>query len=75
MILDILKELEATSSRLEKEAILKREQNNALLKQVFFLAYDPFTQFYIRKIPSYVTEENPHRRSCVSRIRLRPLSS
>jgi hypothetical protein len=59
MILDILKELEATSSRLEKEAILKREQNNALLKQVFFLAYDPFTQFYIRKIPSYVTEENP----------------
>ena len=59
MILDILKELEATSSRLEKEAILKREENNELLKRVFFLAYDPFTQFYIRKIPSYVTEEKP----------------
>ena len=53
MILDILKELEATSSRLEKEAILKREQNNKLLKRVFFLAYDPFTQFYQRKIPAY----------------------
>ncbi len=53
MILDILKELEATSSRLEKEAILKREENNKLLKRVFFLAYDPFTQFYIRKIPEY----------------------
>ena len=53
MILDILKELEATSSRLEKEAILKREENNKLLKRVFFLAYDPFTQFYIRKIPAY----------------------
>lgn len=56
MILDILKELEATSSRLEKEAILKREHNNATLKRVFFLAYDPFTQFYIRKIPKYMTD-------------------
>ena len=56
MILDILKEIEATSSRLEKEAILKREQNNATLKRVFFLAYDPFTQFYIRKIPKYMTD-------------------
>jgi hypothetical protein len=53
MILSILNELESTSSRLEKEAILKREQYNALLKRVFFLAYDPFTQFYIRKIPAY----------------------
>ena len=53
MILSILNELESTSSRLEKEAILKREQHNALLKRVFFLAYDPFTQFYIRKIPAY----------------------
>jgi hypothetical protein len=55
MILQILNELAATSSRLEKEAILKREVNNELLKRVFFLAYDPFTQFYIRKIPKYET--------------------
>lgn len=53
MIIDILIELASTSSRLEKEAILKREENNELLKRVFFLAYDPFTQFYQRKIPSY----------------------
>ena len=53
MIFDILKELESTSSRLEKEAILEREKNNELLKRVFFLAYDPFTQFYQRKIPEY----------------------
>ena len=52
-ILSILNELEATSSRLEKEAILKREVDNTLLRKVFFLAYDPFTQFYIRKIPEY----------------------
>jgi len=56
MILSILSELESTSSRLEKEAILKREKDNELLKRVFFLAYDPFTQFYQRKIPDYVTD-------------------
>jgi len=53
MILQILNELAATSSRLEKEAIIKREKDNMLLKRVYFLAYDPFTQFYQRKIPEY----------------------
>ena len=53
MILQILNELAATSSRLEKEAIIRREKDNTLLKRVYFLAYDPFTQFYIRKIPVY----------------------
>lgn len=57
MILNILNELSSTSSRLEKEAILKREEKNEVLKQVFFLAYDPFTQFYIRKIPKYRTDQ------------------
>ena len=55
MIIDVLNELASTSSRLEKEAILKREENNELLKKVFFLAYDPFTQFYQRKIPEYTS--------------------
>ena len=59
MILNILKELEATSSRLEKEAIILREKDNELLKQVYFLAYDPFTQFYQRKIPKYTPNTNP----------------
>ena len=53
MILQILNELAATSSRLEKEAIICREKDNVLLKRVYFLAYDPFTQFYQRKIPVY----------------------
>lgn len=56
MILDILNEIAATSSRNEKEAIIRREKDNELLKRVFFLAYDPFTQFYIRKIPQYETK-------------------
>lgn len=55
MIIDILNEIAATSSRNEKESIIRREIDNEDLKQVYFLAYDPFTQFYIRKIPAYTT--------------------
>ena len=36
-----------------------REKNNKLLKRVYFLAYDPFTQFYQRKIPKYNPNTNP----------------
>lgn len=49
----ILEKLAATSSRLEKEAILKAEQGNTELKETVRLALDSLTQFYIRKIPSY----------------------
>jgi ATP-dependent DNA ligase len=53
MIYDILNSLASTSARTTKEQILKDASNNEVLKQVVFLALDPFTQFYIRKIPSY----------------------
>lgn len=65
MIIDILNEIANTSSRNEKEAIIRREQDNELLKRVFFLAYDPFTQFYIRKIPEYERNETAHAASLV----------
>ena len=68
MIIDILNELASTSSRLEKEAILKREENNELLKKVFFLAYDPFTQFYQRKIPKYEKNNTSHAASLASML-------
>ena len=68
MIIDILNELASTSSRLEKEAILKREVNNELLKKVFFLAYDPFTQFYQRKIPAYEKNNTAHAASLESML-------
>jgi hypothetical protein len=54
-ILDILNALAADNSRLAKEAILKDNLDNKLLKDVIQLALDPFTQFYIRKIPEYAT--------------------
>ena len=51
--MSILNSLAEDNSRLAKEAILKANQDNKLLKDVIKLALDPFTQFYIRKIPEY----------------------
>jgi ATP dependent DNA ligase domain/DNA ligase OB-like domain len=50
-VLSILTRLEATSSRLEKEAILNQNSGNADLKQAFQLALDPMVNFYIKKVP------------------------
>jgi ATP-dependent DNA ligase len=60
MIDKIFKDLAATSSRLEKEAILTTNGSNSVLKQACFLALDPFTNFYIRKIPKYKTGIGPY---------------
>jgi len=49
----IFKALESTSSRLDKEDILRSNFMNETLRNVMFLALDPYTQFYIRKIPAY----------------------
>jgi hypothetical protein len=68
LIIDILNEIAATPSRNEKEAIIRREQNNELLKRVFFLAYDPFTQFYQRKIPKYEKNHTAHAASLESML-------
>jgi ATP-dependent DNA ligase len=51
----IFKSLEATASRLAKEAILKEHLSNLTLRRALFLALDPYTQFYIRRIPPYKT--------------------
>lgn len=58
MINKIFDALNATSSRLEKEAILKKFEKNAELKRAVFLALDPYTQFYQRKIPDYKPAKN-----------------
>lgn len=54
----ILESLAADNSRLAKEAILKQNSDNATLREVFRLALDPLTQFYIKKIPAYVAKGN-----------------
>jgi ATP-dependent DNA ligase len=58
-IFDIIQQLELDNSRLAKEKILTDNKNNKLLQRVFFLALDPFTQFYIRKIPEYIKNDKP----------------
>lgn len=45
------------TSRTFKLTTLREQVNNELLKQVIVLALDPFTQFYIRKIPAYKTTD------------------
>lgn len=50
-VVDIIKELRSISSRNEKESILLANKDNEILKKVFYLAYDPSINFYIKKIP------------------------
>jgi hypothetical protein len=50
---EILDLIAATSSRNEKEDILRENADNVVLRQVVFLALNPFRNFYIRKIPQY----------------------
>jgi hypothetical protein len=54
----IFEDLAANNSRLFKLDYLKQHQDNEVLRRVIFLALDPFTQFYIRKIPEYKQIEN-----------------
>lgn len=49
----VFEDLAENNSRLFKIEYLKHNEHNYLLKEVIKLALDPFTQFYIRKIPKY----------------------
>jgi hypothetical protein len=55
MINEIFETLAETNSRNEKIEILKQHADNDTLKRVIYLACHPLTQFYIRKIPNYVS--------------------
>lgn len=50
---ELFKELAANNSRLFKEAKMMEYKDDLLLKKIFFAALDPFTNYYIRKIPDY----------------------
>lgn len=57
-IIEILDTLAANNSRNFKLDFLNQHANNQTLREVVRLALDPFTQFYIRKIPQYKQIEN-----------------
>ena len=52
-MIDILENLAANPSRNYKIGFLQEHAGNTLLRELVRLALDPFTQFYIRKIPKY----------------------
>lgn len=54
---EFFESLAANSSRNFKIEQLKLNSDNETLREVVRLALDPFTQFYIRKIPSYTPDE------------------
>lgn len=59
-VYQIVKELEATSSRLDKEAILAANKGNEDLKAFFRYALEPKINFYIKKLPAYtLNASNP----------------
>ena len=55
---ELFEKLASDNSRLFKLAELDKHKDNEDLKNVVFLALDPFTNFYQRKIPSYT--RGPH---------------
>jgi len=56
MINSILETLAGNASRNFKIELLESNKDNELLREVIRLALDPFTQFYIRKIPKYTCD-------------------
>jgi ATP-dependent DNA ligase len=70
MILKILDEINSSASRLHKEAVLNRNKDNEDLQEAFRLAYDPYTQFYIRKIPDHKPQGKDSLKSAMSRLSL-----
>jgi len=50
-IYDILAEIRADNSKLAKIAILTREKDNQLLKRVLLATFDPFVNYWQKKIP------------------------
>lgn len=52
-ILNILHQLEKSSGRNDKLAIIKQNADNDILKKFFYLALDPLVTFGIKKIPQF----------------------
>jgi DNA ligase-1 len=55
----IIRELKGEPGRNAKLAILEKQRNNEQLKAVFKAALDPYTTYYIKKIPSYMPAKTP----------------
>jgi len=74
-ILDILNEIESDSKRTHKLAVIEKNKNNDLFKKVLQAALDPYTQYYIRKIPLYTWPAIPSMTLCEALVQLKRLSA
>ncbi len=54
-LFEIINELTATASTLEKQAILTRHKDNEKLKLLFLWTYNPMVNYYIKKLPDNKT--------------------
>ncbi|HIE78567.1 MAG TPA: hypothetical protein EYP92_07115 [Candidatus Thioglobus sp.] len=57
-VIEILNELESDNSRLFKINVLEQNLDNKLFERVLKATLDPYTQYYIRKIPEYPIYES-----------------
>jgi len=75
-ILDLLNNMASNNSRTFKESVMQAFKDNDDFKTVCRLALDPFTNFYIRKIPEYRANVNEKRQDPLhtALIRLKLLS-
>lgn len=55
----ILEELLESNSRIHKEKVLEKHRNNRNWMESLDFAYNPFIQFFIKKIPKYTSKESP----------------
>lgn len=53
-ILNILESIESDSKRSHKIAVIEQHKTDELFRRVLTLALDPYINFHIRKIPTYV---------------------
>lgn len=49
----LIQALSNNNSRIYKENLLNQYKNDEILKRIFHLAYNPYIQFWIKKIPEY----------------------
>ena len=63
-----LNTLASDNGRIFKTNHLELNRHDTTLREVVRLALDPFTQFYIRKIPSYIPNNTGHAASLVSML-------
>lgn len=54
-ILQILESIGADTKRSHKTALIEQHKNNTTFMQVLLLALSPYTNFYVRKIPTYTS--------------------